>query len=218
MNTPNLARWAPITGIGFVALAVAVISLEGEEPAEDAGTADIVNSWLDRSDTALLSVFLATGAAVCLLAFGATVRSALRSRESGEASSSAVAFAGSIVTAVGLLVSAAVSFAASDAADQGHGEATVALDALAQEAWIPITGGLAAMFLATGIGAIRSGGLPRLLAWSALVFGAAFVTPAGLVAFFLTPLWIIATSVVLVRAGNSREQLSAPPQATQLVH
>jgi hypothetical protein len=218
MTTPNLARWAPISGIGFVALTVGVISLEGEEPAENASSADIVNTWLDRSDTALLSVFLATGAVVCLLAFGATLRGALRSRESGEASSSAVAFAGSIVAAVGLLVSAAVAFAASESAEQGHADPTVALNALAQEAWIPITGGLAAMFLATGIGAIRSGGVPVPLAWSALALGAAFVTPAGLVAFFLTPLWIIATSVVLVRAGDQRGPFSATPHAKQPAH
>ncbi|HYJ70676.1 MAG TPA: hypothetical protein VEX15_23730 [Nocardioidaceae bacterium] len=218
MSTPRLARWAPITGIGFVALAIAVISLEGEEPADNANPADIVSSWLDRADTALLSVFLATGAAVCLLAFGATLRSALRSRESGEASSSTVAFAGTIIAAVGLLFSATVSFAASESAEQGHTDPTVALDALASEGWIPITGGFAAMFLATGIGAIRSGGLPSLLGWSALVLGAAFVTPAGLVAFFLTPLWIIATSVVLVRAGDRRQRFSSAPQATQPAH
>ena len=213
MSTASLARWAPITGIGFVALTVAVISLEGEEAAEDASIADIVNSWLDRSDTALWSVFLATGAAVCLLAFGATLRSALRSRESGEASSSAVAFAGTVVTAVGLLVSAAVSFAASESAEQGRADPTVALNALSQEAWIPITGGLAAMFLATGIGAIRSGGLPGVLGWSAVGLGAAFVTPAGLVAFFLTPLWIVATSIVLIRSSHSAPVATTPQVA-----
>jgi hypothetical protein len=208
-----LARLAPLAGIAFVALAFAVVALEGEEPSENAPPTEVLEHWLDRSDTALLSVFLAVGAAVCLLTFAATLRSALRSAEPGEATSSAVAFAGATVTATGLLFSAAASLAASDAAEDRLTEATSALNALAQTSWVPITGGLAAMLIASGIGGIRSGALPRALTWSAVLLGVAFLTPAGLVAFFVTPLWIVATSAVLYSAAR-RSPALAPAPAT----
>lgn len=211
MRNRALARLAPLAGIAFVALAVAVIALEGEEPSENAAPSEVLAHWLDRSDTALLSVFLAVAASVCLLTFAATLRGALRSGEPGEATSSAVAFAGATVTAAGLLFSAAASLAASDAAEQRLTEATSALNALAQTTWVPITGGFAAMLIAAGVGGIRSGALPRILAWIAVLLGVAFVTPAGLVAFFVTPLWVIATSIVLYRATRRSPALTPAP-------
>lgn len=204
MHSTALARLAPLSGIAFVAFAAAVIALEGGEPSEDAAPAEILAHWVDRSDTSLLSVFLAAAAAVCLLAFGASLRAALRAGEPGEASASAVAFAGVTVAAAGLLFSAATALAASDAAEQRLVEATSALNALAQSSWVPITGGLAAMLLGAGIAGIRSGALPPILAWAAVVVGLSFLTPAGLIGFFATPLWVLATSVVLYRAGRSR--------------
>jgi hypothetical protein len=207
----RLARLAPLAGVAFVAAAAAVVALEGDEPSENATNAELVSHWSDRADTALLAAFLTAAAAVCLLTFAATLRSRLRSTEPGEASSSAVAFAGAIVTATGLLVSSMISFAAADAADQGRVDAVPALNAVAQESWLVFTGGFAAMLLAAGIGGLRSGALPRVLCWAALVLGVAFVTPAGLIAFFATPVWIVATSIVLYR-GNA---VVAPPLASR---
>jgi hypothetical protein len=209
MRSLAVARLAPLTGIAFVAFAAAVVLLEGGEPAGGATRAEIADYWLERSDTALLSVFLAAAAAVCLLGFAASLRVTLRAAEPGEASASAVAFAGATVAAAGLLFSAATALAASDAAEQRLVEGTATLNVLAESGWVPITGGLAAMLLAAGLGGIRSGALPRGLAWSAAVLGLAFVTPAGVAAFLLTPVWVVATSIVLYRAARGRSPSAA---------
>ena len=55
------------------------------------------------------------------------------------------------------------------------------------------------MMLAAGVGGIHSGALPRSAAWPALVLGLLLLTPAGVIGFLLSPLWIIAVSILLYR-------------------
>jgi hypothetical protein len=200
MSALGLGRVAPLAGIAFVILAVASVALEGEEPGDGAAAREVLAHWSERADTALLGGFLAIAGVVCVLTFAASLRGALRSGEPSEASSSAVAFAGAIVAAAGLLVSAMLALATSNAAEEGLGSAVSALNELASESWLPITGGFAAMLLATGVGGLRSATLPRSLCWAGIAIGVGFVTPAGIVAFLALPLWIVAASIVLYRA------------------
>jgi hypothetical protein len=210
MGTLRLARLAPLAGVAFVAAAGTVVALEGDEPAESATTPQLVAHWADRADTALLGAFLAIAAALALLTFAASLRARLRSGEPGEATASLVAFAGATVAAAGVLTSAMVSLAAADAADEARADAVPALNALAQAAWLPITGGLATLLVAAGIGGLRSAALPAWLAWPAVVIGLAFLTPAGLVAFLVAPIWLLATSVVLYRRESATPATARP--------
>ena len=150
---------------------------------------------------------MSAAALLFLLVFAASLRGALRSREPAEASASVVSFAGAVVAAGGLSASAWATLSASRAADAASADAVVvAADHLVQSAWLPITAGFAVMLLAAGVGGLQSGTFPRMLSWAAVVLGIAFLTPAGIVAFLLTPLWIMAVSVVLFRA-QARQQL-----------
>lgn len=200
MITSKVARLAPLSGIGFVALIIGVTWLEGEELDESAAPQEVLAYWADRADTRLLVAFLAVAAMLFLLVFAASLRGALRAREPSEASSSAVTFAGAIVTAGGLVASAMTTLAASRAGGNGSADAVVPLNELVQSGWLPITAGLAVMLLASGIGGLQTGALPKVLCWAALILGIAFLTPAGIVAFLATPLWIIAASLFLYRA------------------
>ena len=202
----SLARLTPLSGIAFVALMVSVISFEGEELPSSASPAEVLAHWSDRADSRLLVACLSATALLFLLVFAASLRGALRAREPAEASASVVSFAGAVVAASGLALSACVTLAASRAGDAGSADAVVPLDHLVQSAWLPITAGFAVMTLAAGIGGARTGALPKVLCWLAVILGIAFLTPAGIVAFLLTPLWIIAVSVVLVRA-QSRQRV-----------
>jgi hypothetical protein len=206
MTTSRFIRLTPLSGIAFVALMVAVISFEGEELDSNAAPADVLAYWSDRADTRLLVASLSAAALLFLLVFAASLRGALRSREPAEASASVVSFAGAVVAASGLALSACLTLAASRAGDAEAGDAVVTLDHLVQSAWLPITAGFAVMLLAAGIGGLRSGTLPKVACWTAMVLGVAFLTPAGMVAFLLTPLWILAVSVVLFRA-QSRQRV-----------
>jgi hypothetical protein len=205
-TSSRFIRLTPLSGIAFVALMVAVIAFEGEELDSNAAPADVLAHWSERADTRLLVASLSAAALLFLLVFAASLRGALRSREPAEASASVVSFAGAVVAASGLALSACLTLAASRAGDAEAGEAVVTLDHLVQSSWLPITAGFAVMLLSAGIGGVRSGTLPKVACWIAMVLGVAFLTPAGIVAFLLTPLWILAVSVVLFRA-QSRQRV-----------
>ena len=205
-TSSRFIRLTPLSGIAFVALMVAVIAFEGEELDSNAAPAEVLAYWSDRADTRLLVASLSAAALLFLLVFAASLRGELRSREPAEASASVVSFAGAVVAASGLALSACLTLAASRAGDAEAGEAVVTLDHLVQSSWLPITAGFAVMLLAAGIGGLRSGTLPKVACWTAMVLGVAFLTPAGIAAFLLTPLWILAVSVVLFRA-QSRQRV-----------
>lgn len=202
----RIERLVPLSGIAFVATMLGVVSIEGEETPEGAGADEVLAHWADQSDTRLVMTTLAALAIVFLVTFTASLRGALRSREHAEASASAVAFGGGLLTAAGIGFSAMVSLSAARAGDEGEASVVVPLDHLAQSNWVLVTAGMAVLMLASGSGALMTGALPRILAWSALVLGLALVTPAGFFGFMLSPLWIIAVSIVLYRRqGQSRD-------------
>lgn len=197
--TTKITRLAPLSGIGFVAAMVGVISMEGDEVPSGATPQEVLAHWADRSDGRLVLTSLAAVALTFLILFTATLRGAMRSREPAEASASAVVFGGGVIAASGLALSAMVTLAAARAGGNGDADAVVPLDHLAQSTWVPVTAGLAVMMLAAGVGGIHSGALPRAAAWTALVLGLVLLTPAGVVGFLLSPVWIIAVSIVLYR-------------------
>jgi hypothetical protein len=220
-TSSRIDRLTPLSGIAFVALMVGVISFEGQELDSDAAPADVLAYWSDRADTRLLVAFLSIAALLFLLVFAASLRGALRSREPAEASASVVTFAGAVVAASGLSLSACLTLAASRAGDAEAADAVVPLDHLVQSAWLPITAGFAVMVLAAGVGGLRSGTLPKAVCWAAMILGIAFLTPAGIVAFLLLPLWILAVSVVLFRAqsrqaGGHRTRISGNDAASSV--
>jgi hypothetical protein len=197
--TSKIVRLAPLSGIAFVATMIAVISFEGEELSESASPQQVLAYWADRADTRLLVTTLAAFALLFLVLFAASLRGALRSREHHEASASAVAFGGGVVAAAGLAVSAMVTLAAARAGGQGVAETVVPLDHLTQSSWVPVTAGLAVMMLAAGVGGLLSGAFPKVVCWAGMVLGLALLTPGGIVAFMLSPVWIIAVSVLMYR-------------------
>lgn len=71
------------------------------------------------------------------------------------------------------------------------------MNPLLQAGWLPITAGFGVMMLAVGLGALRSAALPAALAWTAVLLGVAFVTPASIFAFMAMPVWVIAATIVI---------------------
>ena len=157
-----------------------------------------------RSDTRLVLTTLAAFAALFLVVFAAMSARRPASREHAEASASAVAFGGGRAGRRRIVVSGMVSLAAARAGGEGDAEAVVPLDHLAQSTWVPVTAGLAVMMLAAGVGGLLSPARCRgRLRGRPCVLGLMLLTPAGLVGFMLSPLWIIAVSVILFRRAQS---------------
>ena len=199
----QLARLVPLSGIAFVVTMIGVIALEGDELPEGAAAQEVLDHWAARSDTRLVLTTLAALAVLFLVVFVACLRGALRAREHAEASASAVAFGGGLIAAGGLALSGMVGLSASRAGGEGTLDAVVPLDHLAQSTWVPVTVGLAVMMLAAGVGGLLSGALPKAAAWPAVLLGLMLLTPAGVIGFLLSPLWIIAVSVILFRRARS---------------
>jgi hypothetical protein len=195
----TLTRLTPLSGIAFVATMVAVVAFEGDEVADGATPEVVLAHWADKADLRLLMGFLSVLALTWLLLFASSLRGALRAREPSEATASIVCFGGATVAAAGLAISGMVTVAAGRAGGEGDAAAVMPLHHLSQSTWLPVTAGLGVMLMAAAVGGLRSGALPKLLCWAGLVLGIAFLTPAGILAFLVTPLWLIATSVVLYR-------------------
>ena len=75
-----------------------------------------------------------------------------------------------------------------------------ALGFLDQFSWLPFAAGAAAMLVASGLGGLRTAALPRWLAIPSIALGVLCLVPFGVIAaFFVLPLWLMATGLVLYR-------------------
>lgn len=117
----------------------------------------------------------------------APVRTLLRSAEGREATYSSVAFGGWLVVVAGLSQMVMWNWGLiNGAADASDDSAVQTLGYVAYFGWAGMGIGLAAAFLAMGLGGIRNPGIP----------------PGGLVTYVLLPFWLIAASVVIARSTN----------------
>ena len=210
MPTQRFQRFLPLAGIVFSLLFAAVTVLTKNEPSESATTAKAFAYWHGHQTVENVSAFLLIPlAAFFLLLFGAGLRAALRSGEAGEASYSAVAYAGAIFAAAGFAVIAMLDGATANSAHEGAQSAVYTLNQLNSFSWVTWTAGFAAMLIAAGLGGLRTHALPRVLSWVAIPIGIAFVTPAGEIAFFALPFWVLATSIALHLRGRDVPAMQA---------
>ncbi len=69
--------------------------------------------------------------------------------------------------------------------------------------FFPVAVGGVVAFIATGVGVVRYGGLPRWLGWIAIVIGVLCGTPAGFFALLAALVWIGVASVLLFRGAGA---------------
>lgn len=190
-------RFLPASGIlAGLALAGGIFATH-DEPSLEAHDARPYVDWAQAHHTQL-GVSAVCGAlfTFLMLMFAAQLRASIRAGEGGESTYSSVAFAGGIGVALSLGGMSLISAA------QASADATAAhtLAFLADAAWLPWAASSGAMLLGTGLGALRTVALPKWLAVVTVVLGVLSVTgPTGIAVFVVTPLWLIATGVVLAR-------------------
>lgn len=195
-------RWIPLTGVAFLVMAIAGLAVAGETPNPGDGSArQIVDFYVDNKDSVTLGVALTMVAATLLIFFAGHLRQVLRSAEGERGTLSLVAFAGAVVLAVAFAVDGTISYALAQTADDVDPTAVQALNALANNDYIPLGLGAAVLMLASGISIVRHGALSKWLGWSAIVIGALAPTPAGGVSVPGMAIWILVVSVVLSTRG-----------------
>lgn len=213
-------RWpafAPLTGILFVVLAVLAFIVSGETPDTNDSPQKILDFYVDNDSEQMFAAALLAWAAVAFLFFLGVLRTTLRAAEGTIGRLSAVAFAGGVLLALGMLAFASFTFALGDVADDGlTPQAAQALNALNNDFFFPLAAGTGTLMIATGLASIRSRVLPAWLGWITLVIGIAAITPVGFFAFLVFLLWTLVVSVLLWRAAAtpaSTPPTAAPPSA-----
>ncbi|HWQ24934.1 MAG TPA: hypothetical protein VNK94_12575 [Gaiellaceae bacterium] len=213
-------RWAPLTGIVFVALIVVTFFVPtASPPSADDPAADVV-AWFDKHETALLTSGFLSGLALVFFVWflGSLHR---RLRDGGEPRLAVVAFGGGLLlAAVALLGIATQQYLAWGLAQDLDAETVRAL-------WLLGFGGLAYAFPlvvlveAVAVASIRSGVFPRWYAglaflaglWFA-VGGAAyagdgFFSPTGaygFIGFLAFLVWVLVTSVLLLTRQEQEQR------------
>ncbi len=201
---------APLTGAAFVVLSVVSFTIAGDVPADDAPGNEVISFYADNESSQMISTLLGVLATLFFLFFVGRLRSALREREVGTTGElSAVAFAGGVVAAVGMLIFAGITFTLVEVGKDLEPAAAQALHALYVNLFFPVAGGMVTLLFAAGLVVMRTGALPRWLGWFAILIAILGITPLGFFAFLGSMLWILIVSIVLF-LGKGVAQTTAP--------
>jgi hypothetical protein len=216
MTTTRFERFLPLSGVlaGLFFIVSAVLTID--MPDSPKGDGHEYVQWLaDHQGLAIGSGFASGFFCVTMLLFAAGIRQAIRSGEPGESSYSSAAFAGALGVASAVSLMGWVTLAAAQAASDGSTAAAVSLGYLGSYGWIPWVASSAALFVAAGLGGLRTATMPKPLAIVTIVLGVlCLLGPTGIAVYFATPFWLIITGVVLHRRLGA-SQPSVPQQVTR---
>ncbi|WP_419999768.1 hypothetical protein [Streptomyces boninensis] len=198
MPTSRFERFLPLAAVlAAVLFAVPEILMNGM-PAVSDGPAETAR-WLDDHQARAFLAAVASGYfAVLMLFFATGLRQALRSGEPGESTYSTAAFAGGLLIAVSSVLTGALRMGAVEAAADGRTAVVTALGYADEFSWVPWAAGSGVLFLAAGLGGLRTAVLPRWLAYVTAALGVLSLTgPTGIGVYYATPLWLIGVGLLL---------------------
>jgi hypothetical protein len=203
-------RLAPLTGVVFLAIAVATFAIGGSTPG-DHDTAQQVQAYYGQHhDKHMLLGFILALSIPFLLFFVSILRYELR-RAGGTGQLANAAFAGGVLAAVGFGILAFVHLALADAANSANTIGTTqVLNVLDNNDYLPVAAGLGVLMIGAGLSTLRHGGLPRWLGWVGVVIGVLIFTPAGFFAFLASGIWIALAGILLTQARQSAAPAPAP--------
>jgi hypothetical protein len=217
-------RLAGVSGVLFVVLIYSGVILGdtgilgGEpEPPPDAGGEEFVAYFTSSHSALLLKSYLVSLSFCFFLIFLVGLYNAVLRDEQRLRMLGLVAFSGGVTATALQLASQALQWAGASSAQKGLEPQTASVlrevgTILWVTAWFP----LAVLLAATALGvAVTHALLPRWLGWAAGVLAVGFLgvallmalSPASLIWIFvymLFALWIIATSIILIRGAGRR--------------
>jgi hypothetical protein len=213
MSAWRWERHAPLAGIAAVVLWVVGFLLFLGTEVEGADTAPEILAGYNNDENAILFagwIFVLGG--VLFLWFLGSLRARLLSAEGAPGRLTAVAFAAGIAAAV-FLMALPLGDISGALADNLEPAAAQALNEIGTAAFVGAEFSALALVVATALVVLRTGVLPRWLAWASLVLGLILlIGPIGwLGLIFAFPLWVVVVSVLLWTGteapGDERAQL-----------
>src|SRR6188472_3878553 len=126
IDMPQQSTWerlAPLTGVVFVVIVVAVFAIGGSTPGDHDTAQEVQSFYGQHHDKHMALAFVLALSIPFLLFFASTLRYDLR-RAGGTGQLANAAFAGGVLAAAGFAILAFVHFALADAADNAKTLAT----------------------------------------------------------------------------------------------
>lgn len=206
MTNDKFRKLLPISGIISALLLAGAIVASGDNPQVSATNhADVIAAYTDHQTGIFISSVVGLLAMFFFSGLLAEVRATLRSGEAGESIYSTLALIGGVVVIGGTAVMALTSAAAASAVEYELGpQGILSTAVIADSAWMPWVAGMAVLQWAVGLGGLRTATLPKGICWVSIVLGVLCLTGIGGIAvFFIAPLWMLALSILLLRAQRS---------------
>ena len=153
MDRTDRAWLIPLTGVAFVVLVIVGFMVGGEPPSigDDDSAAEITEFYKDNKNSVMFGSGLAVVATTLFVFFGAYLRRVLSAVEGENGMLPAIAFAGTVVFALGVAIDGTISFALAESADDISPQAVESLSALWNSDFLPLALGLQLLFIATGL-------------------------------------------------------------------
>lgn len=209
MKASKFDRFLAVSGVVAAVLFVCG-GFHPDPPGISASAQSRVNWYTDHKSMMEIAAFAGAYFAVVFAFFATGLRRTLRSGEAGESTYSTAALAGGILVAAGSIFNSVVTLASVDAADKGNGAALTTFAYINDFTWLPLIAALAVLYLATGLGGLRTATLPKWLSIVTIVLGVACILgPAGIAAWFATPVWLVVVSVLMLRRGSAEGAATA---------
>ena len=208
-----MSRWAPLTGVVFVALWIPAFTLLAGGP-ENPSDAEIVAYYADDANRGqdATSFFLIAAASLVFVGFLAVLRDRMARGVDRAGSLTTFAFGGGLAAAT-LWIVAGVFWMAIAYTENETTEFVLDPDTerlVSEMAYLLFVTGTYAtipVVLGTSVSALRTGVLPKWLGWLGVVVAVSLLGALGVFPFFLFLGWVLLLSVVfLARTGEAAAQ------------
>jgi hypothetical protein len=202
----------PLSGIAFVALIVIGLAVGGSSPSPDAAADEVVSFYRDNENRARTGTWFFAFAMPFLPLFASSLAGVRRPEaEDSRVIWRRVLLLGAAIMSATLGVAITTQLALANSTEpQVAPEVMQALNVIASHvvyALLPATG---TMMLGAAGWLLGRERVERWLGWAALVLGISLFVPfIGVLAFVLSLLWIIITSIILFRT-RAAEPVRAP--------
>lgn len=199
----------PLTGILFAVLLIVSFIVQGEPKAADKSANEVAQWYIDNKDSAEISAFIGTVAAVPLIFFGAYLRKVL----DGAGSTLAILpLIGLTIVGIGGAFDNMLMFAAAERANDIPAESVRTIQAIWDNDFLPFFLGIMVFLWSVGIAVLRTGALPKWLGWLAIVGGViSLAGPIGFIGALVAAIWVIVASIML--SMRARREASPAPAA-----
>ena len=212
-------RWAPATGILYVALFVIAFVITGDGPGDS--DEEILSYYADSGNRAtdIAAFFLIAAGVLLFLWFLVTLRSRLRSAEEEPKTLSVLAFAGGLTSAALLLAADALFAAVSgtvEFTDEFRVDPNTArlVGSVGYLLFVGSTMAAAVLVAATSTIALKGTVLPKWFGWVGFVAALALLVAIFFFPIFVLWAWVLVMSVLLLLRAPVTQPEPGPTAGT----